>query len=109
MGISTFNLYLENGKTSFEDLLGKLDNGILITGFSGLHSGLNSISGDFSLATEGFLVENGKITKSLNQITAAGNFFELLKDIECIGNDLKFNLSSVGSPSILVKNISVSS
>ncbi|WP_432205422.1 TldD/PmbA family protein (plasmid) [Cetobacterium somerae] len=109
MGISTFNLYLENGKTSFENLLGKLDNGILITGFSGLHSGLNSISGDFSLATEGFLVENGKITKSLNQITAAGNFFELLKDIECIGNDLKFNLSSVGSPSILVKNISVSS
>ncbi|MGL4652099.1 TldD/PmbA family protein [Cetobacterium sp.] len=109
MGISTFNLYLEKGENSFDTLLNKIQNGILITGFSGLHSGLNSISGDFSLATEGFLIENGVITKPLNQITAAGNFFELLKNIEFIGDDLKFNLSGVGSPSILIKNISISS
>ncbi|MGL5176004.1 MAG: TldD/PmbA family protein [Cetobacterium sp.] len=109
MGISTFNLYLNKGENSFETLLNKIQNGILITGFSGLHSGLNSISGDFSLATEGFLIENGAITKPLNQITAAGNFFELLKNIEFIGSDLKFNLSGVGSPSVLIKNISISS
>ena len=109
MGISSFNLYLENGDKSFTELLETLKDGILITGFSGLHSGLNSISGDFSLATEGFLVEDGKIKKPLNQITSAANFFELLENIEYIGNDLKFNLSGVGSPSILVKNISISS
>ncbi|MGL5277790.1 MAG: TldD/PmbA family protein [Cetobacterium sp.] len=109
MGISTFNLYLENGEHSFQELLNKLQNGVLITGFSGLHSGLNSISGDFSLATEGFLVENGTILKPLNQVTSAGNFFDLLKNIESIGNDLKFNLSGVGSPSVLIKNISISS
>lgn len=109
MGISSFNLYLENGNKSFTELLETLKDGILITGFSGLHSGLNSISGDFSLATEGFLVEDGKIKKPLNQITSAANFFELLENIEYIGNDLKFNLSGVGSPSILVKNISISS
>lgn len=109
MGISTFNLYLEKGTHSFQDLLNKLQNGILITGFSGLHSGLNSISGDFSLATEGFLVENGVITKPLNQVTSAGNFFNLLQNVEYIGDDLKFNLSGVGSPSLLIKNISISS
>ena len=109
MGISSFNLYLEKGDHSFQDLLNKLQNGILITGFSGLHSGLNSISGDFSLATEGFLIENGIISKPLNQVTSAGNFFELLKNIEYIGSDLKFNLSGVGSPSVLINNISISS
>lgn len=109
MGISTFNLYLEKGNLSFQELLDKLQNGVLITGFSGLHSGLNSISGDFSLATEGFLIENGAITKPLNQVTSAGNFFDLLKNIEYIGTDLKFNLSGVGSPSLLIKNISISS
>lgn len=109
MGISSFNLYLEKGDLSFQELLNKLQNGILITGFSGLHSGLNSISGDFSLATEGFLVENGVITKPLNQVTSAGNFFDLLKNIEYIGTDLKFNLSGIGSPSLLIKNISISS
>lgn len=109
MGISTFNLFLQNGNLSFNQLLKKLENGIFITGFSGLHSGLNSISGDFSLATEGFLIENGEITKPLNQITAAGNFFNLLNNIEYIGNDLKFNLSGVGSPSLIIKDISISS
>ncbi|MCQ8213112.1 TldD/PmbA family protein [Cetobacterium somerae] len=109
MGISTFNLFLQKGDLSFNQLLNKLDNGILVTGFSGLHSGLNSISGDFSLATEGFLIENGKIIKPLNQITVAGNFFNLLNNIEDIADDLKFNLSGIGSPSLLVKNISVSS
>ncbi|WP_418963954.1 TldD/PmbA family protein [Cetobacterium sp.] len=109
MGISTFNLFVKKGNLSFEQLLSQLQNGILITGFTGLHSGLNSISGDFSLATEGFLIENGKIKKPLNQITAAGNFFDLLKNVENVGNDLKFNLSGIGSPSLLIKDISISS
>ncbi len=103
--ISSFNLYVKNGDKSFEELLKKADSGVIITDFAGLHSGLNPISGDFSLAAEGYIIENGKKGKALNQITAAGNFFELLKDIEEIGNDLKFSLSSTGSPSILVKKL----
>lgn len=109
MGISPFNLYLDKGHLSFQELLKKINNGILVTGFSGLHSGLNSISGDFSLATEGFLIENGVIGTPLNQITLAGNFFELLENIDEVGEDLKFNLSAVGSPSIIVNNLSVAS
>ncbi|WP_297598164.1 TldD/PmbA family protein [uncultured Cetobacterium sp.] len=109
MGISSFNLFLKEGTLPFENLLEFVENGVLITGFSGLHSGLNSISGDFSLATEAFLIKNGKIKTPLDQITVAGNFFNLLKDIEKIGTDTKFNLSAVGSPSVVVKNLSISS
>ena len=105
IGISTFNLYVKNGDKDFDTLLKEVNNGVLITDFAGLHSGLNSISGDFSLAGEGFIIENGKKGKALNQITIAGNFFELLKDIEEIGNDMKFSLSGTGSPSILIKKL----
>ena len=105
IGISSFNLYVKKGEKSFEELLKEIGNGVLITDFTGLHSGLNSISGDFSLAAEGFLIKNGKKYEPLNQMTVAGNFFELLKDIEEIGNDLKFSLSSTGSPSVLIKKL----
>ena len=105
IGISTFNLYVKNGNKNFDTLLKEINTGVLITNFAGLHSGLNSISGDFSLAGEGFIIENGKKGKALNQITIAGNFFELLKDIEEIGNDIKFSLSGTGSPSILIKKL----
>ncbi|NMA74928.1 MAG: TldD/PmbA family protein, partial [Bacteroidales bacterium] len=45
--------------------------------------------------------------RPVNQITIAGNFFDTLKNIEEVGNDLKFNMSLVGSPSIKIKNIAV--
>lgn len=105
IGTAPFNLYVKNGDISFENLMKKMKDGIIITNFAGLHSGLNSVSGDFSLAAEGFVVENGIKGKAVNQITAAGNFFDLLKNIEEIGNDIKFSLSGTGSPSVLVKNI----
>lgn len=105
IGISPFNLYVKKGEVSFDELLKKMDRGVVITDFAGLHSGLNSVSGDFSLAAEGFIVENGKKGKAFNQITVAGNFFELLLNIEEIGEDMKFSLSGTGSPSVLVKNL----
>jgi PmbA protein len=73
----------------------------------GMHSGVNAVSGDFSLGAKGFMVENGKIIRSVNQITIAGNFFELLKDIEAVGNDLDFGSDCFGSPTLLVKALSV--
>ncbi|WP_426710697.1 TldD/PmbA family protein [Cetobacterium sp. SF1] len=109
MGISPFNLYVENGNKSFEEMVSSIKDGVLIDSFAGLHSGLNGISGDFSLASEGYIIKDGKIDKPLNQITVAGNFFQLLLDIEEIAGDLKFNLSGVGSPSILVKELNIAS
>lgn len=107
IGTSAFNLYVKPSDKTFEKLISNIEEGVLITDFAGLHSGLNSISGDFSLAGEGFVIKNGKIDKALNQITIAGNFFELLENIKDIGSDLKFSLSSVGSPSIKVSGLKI--
>ena len=82
----------------------------MITNLDGLHSGLNAISGDFSLSASGYEIENGKIKRPVEQITVAGNFFEMLKNIEEIGNDLKFGLpgaSYIGCPSIKFKSLAV--
>lgn len=108
VGVSSTNLYIQKGKASFEELLKKAEGGILITDVTGLHSGANTVSGDFSLAAEGFLIEKGSLSSSVEQITIAGNFYELLKNVEAIGNDLSFNLSGVGSPSLFFPSIAVS-
>ena len=107
VGISSFNLYIKPSDKSFDKMIENIKEGIFITDFAGLHSGLNTISGDFSLAGEGFYIKDGKIDKPLNQITISGNFFELLKNIKDIANDIKFSFSSVGSPSIMVEGLKV--
>ncbi|NMA84660.1 MAG: TldD/PmbA family protein [Epulopiscium sp.] len=104
---STSNLYIEAGKPSFQSMIQGMDHGLLITNLAGLHAGLNPVSGDYSLSAHGYEVEDGKIKRPVNQITIAGNFFEMLMQIEEIGNDLKFNMSFIGSPSIKVKGVSV--
>ena len=107
ISVSPTNFYIEPGKNSLDEIMKKVDKGLLITDFAGLHSGANSITGDFSLAAKGFYIENGVKCHPVEQITVAGNFFTLLKNIEEIGSDLKFPMSSVGSPSVLIKELSV--
>ena len=107
VGVSESNLYLEKGIISFEDLMKEIGEGVVITDLAGLHSGANTVSGDFSLAAKGFYVKNGKKSFPVEQITLAGNYFDLLKNIVAIGNDLKFPMSNVGSPSVIVEGLSI--
>ncbi|CEG29389.1 TldD/PmbA family protein [Bacillus sp. B-jedd] len=106
IGVGPYNVYLEPGDSSFDELIAKTDKGIVIVELQGENAGINPLAGDFSLAAIGFLVEDGKIVRPIDQFTIAGNFFELLNEIEEIGNDLTFR-SSINFPSIKVKALSI--
>ena len=107
ISVSPTNFYIEPGNKDFDGVISSIDKGLIICDFAGLHSGANAITGDFSLAAKGFYIENGKKTFPVEQITIAGNFFDMLKNIEEVGNDLLFPMSSVGSPSVRVNGLSV--
>lgn len=105
------NFYLSIGERSLEASISDLDYGLFITELAGLHAGINSISGDFSLQAKGFLVENGKKNVAIDEITVSGNFFKMLFNCVEVCNDLQFDfpsgLGSVGSPSVLFDGLSV--
>lgn len=107
VNVSESNLYLRAGEKSFQDLMEEINEGVIITDLAGLHSGANVVSGDFSLAAKGFYVKDGKKAFPVEQITLAGNYFDLLKNIVAIGNDLKFPMSNVGSPSVIATGLSI--
>ena len=54
------------------------------------------------------MIKDGKLGAPVEQITAASNFFELLKNIKAVGNDLRFNMGGSGSPAVFIENISIS-
>lgn len=110
VGIAPSNFYLAPGTDDFEAMKKRLGNGLIITDVTGLHAGVNPVTGDFSLLSKGFLVENGEIVRPVEQITIAGSFLKLLKDVEAVGSDLKFTLpgsTMIGMPSILVSGLMV--
>ena len=105
------NFFLKPGTECFDALTAKLGNGLIITDVSGLHAGLNTISGEFSLLASGMLVENGKAVRAVEQITVSGSFLSLMRGVEAVGSDLRFGLpgtSCFGSPSVLVSTLAVS-
>ncbi|HQH65963.1 MAG TPA: TldD/PmbA family protein [Clostridia bacterium] len=108
IGVTPTNMYFAKGNKTFDQLLETMDEGIVITEVSALHSGFNDISGDFSLPAKGYTVKNGKKDKYFRQITISGNYFKMLTDITEVGDDLKFATDGkIGSPSLLISEISV--
>lgn len=105
--VSKSNLYLQKGEKPLDELMKEINEGLMITDLAGLHSGANAVSGDFSLAAKGFYVKNGKKSFPVEQITVAGNYFDLLKNIFEVGSDLTFPMSNVGSPSVIVEGLSI--
>ena len=101
------NFSLAPGQRSQEELLADMGEGILITDITGLHAGANTVSGDFSLSAEGFLVTEGKLGQAVEQITVAGNFYELLKNITEAANDLYFTSGGKGAPSVRVREMDI--
>ena len=105
--VTPTNFYLKPGKRTLDDMLRGIGEGLVITEVSGLHAGANPISGDFSLLSRGYEIKGGKIVRAVEEFTVAGNFYQLLKDITDVGGDLLFETSPIGSPSVLVKSLSV--
>ena len=110
VGVAPTVFRVEAGSQNFEELLKELENGLVISELEGLHAGVDSVSGDFSLKAAGFLVENGVIVRPVSNITVAGNFVTMMKDVIAVGSDLRFGLPQggyFGSPSILVSGLTV--
>ncbi len=111
VGISPFTFYLAPGTLTEDELLEKAGNGVYINSLGGLHAGANAVSGDFSLQSAGFLIENGKKTTAVKSFTVAGNFYDLLKQITAVGSNCKLpsamGITAFGAPSVLVENLSI--
>jgi PmbA protein len=100
-GVGTSNFYLDNGTTPFEELLRDAEGGVLIADVSGVHSGANPISGEFSVGATGLRIEGGALGEPLREMTIASTLPEMLAGITGVGDDLRF-FSSVGTPSVLI-------
>tara|TARA_B100001741_G_scaffold32449_1_gene23181 strand:+ start:525 stop:1841 length:1317 start_codon:yes stop_codon:yes gene_type:complete len=97
------NLYIDNGKISYKDLLNSNSKSLYITETIG--HGSNIVTGDYSVGATGFLIENGEFKYPINEITVAGNFKEMFQNIT-LANDLEFNYST-NSPTMMIEGMIV--
>ncbi len=107
LATSFSNIYIKGGKATFDEMIAPINEGVYITDIQGLGTGMNARSGDFSCQAQGFMIENGKVTKPLTLITLSGNLFKMLNEVTAFDNNEKLTLSSIICSDILIKSMSI--
>jgi PmbA protein len=96
------------GAGSQADLVAKVDYGILVQSVSGLHSGVNPVSGDFSTGAEGLRIERGALGAPVREFTIASTLQRMLQDVVAVGGDLQWLPMSAAGVSIVIGDVTVS-
>ncbi|WEF51214.1 TldD/PmbA family protein [[Pseudomonas] carboxydohydrogena] len=98
-----YNLHLEPGDVTPEELISDIKEGFYITDLIG--SGVNGVTGDYSRGASGFWIENGKLTYAVSEVTIAGHLFDIFKSMRP-ANDLVFKYG-VNSPTVRIEGLTI--
>jgi len=101
----TFNVYVEAGTDDPKEIFASADRALLLT--RGMGRGLNSVTGDYSRGANGLWIEKGEVVHPVQEVTIAGNYLDMLQNIDAIGSDLTIRGSS-GAPTIRIANVTLS-
>lgn len=105
VGATTSNFFLQAGELGLDEMVKRTSRGLLVTEMMGF--GFNALTGDFSRGAGGFLIEDGKVTHPVSEVTISSNLDTMLKGIDLVGNDLDLK-TSTASPSFRVTSMTLS-
>jgi PmbA protein len=107
-GVGVRAMRLEPGPKSPEQIMRDAGEALYVQSVSGLHSGTNPISGDFSVGAEGLMVRNGAFAEPVREITIASTLQRMLLDLTEVGSDLTFLPGSIAGMTVLIGEMTVS-
>jgi PmbA protein len=93
---------------SRDDLLRAVGDGVYVQSVAGLHSGVNPISGDFSVGMTGRAIRGGQLAEPLREATIASTLQRLLLDIVAIGSDIDWQHGGTVAPLLAIDGVSLS-
>ncbi len=107
-GIGARAVSVVPGTSSPDEILATVGDGLLVQSISGVHSGVNPVSGDFSVGAEGMLFRGGELVEPVREFTIASTIQRMLLDVVAIGNDLERLPSSAAGLTLAIADVSMS-
>jgi PmbA protein len=103
------NLIVQPGAASLEELLGAANDGFYVMSVSGLHSGVNPISGTFSVGATGRLISGGELADPVREVTIASDLVSMLMGVDGVGADSRWVPfgGSVKVPAVLIGEMTI--
>ena len=107
-GVGCLAMQLVPGTHTQEELIATVDDGVLIQMVSGLHSGVNPISGDFSTGASGLIIRNGATAEPVREFTIASTLQRMLQDVLAVGNDIDWLPMRAAGLSLVISDVTMS-
>ena len=107
-GVGCLAMQVTPGSKSQAELIAGIDDGVLIQEVSGLHSGVNPISGDFSTGASGMTISKGVIGAPIREFTIGSTLQRMLLDIVAIGNDVDWLPMRAAGLSLVINDVTIS-
>jgi PmbA protein len=104
-GVGPGNFFIAAGDKSENELISGVRQGLYVTELIGASA--NTVTGDYSSGTAGLWIENGELAYPVSEITIAGNFKQMLMDLQQAASNLEFR-GSIASPSLLIGEMTIS-
>jgi len=107
-GVGALALSLEPGSRSQEEIVADIDEGLLVQSVTGIHSGVNPISGDFSTGAAGLMIRDGAVAEPVREFTIASTLQRMLLDIAEVGSDLDWLPMRAAGVSLVIRDVTMS-
>jgi len=100
-------LTLGPGSKSQAELIAGIEEGVYVQEVSGLHSGVNPVSGDFSVGATGLMIRRGALAEPFREATIASTLQRMLLDIVAVGSDLEWLPSGPAGVTLVIGDVSL--
>ena len=107
-GVGCLALQVVPGTRSQAELISGIQDGVLVQQVSGLHSGVNPISGDFSTGASGLLISNGQLGAPVREFTIASTLQRMLLDLVEVGGDVDWLPMRAAGVSLVIADMTMS-
>jgi PmbA protein len=107
-GVGVRAVAVTPGELSQEEIIAKVDHGLLVQSVTGVHSGVNAVSGDFSVGAEGLMIRGGELSEPVRELTIASTIQRMLLHILHVGADIEWLPGSAVGLTLAIDDVSMS-
>ncbi len=107
-GVGSRALRLAPGDKSQEEILAEVGEGLFVQSVTGVHSGVNPVSGDFSVGADGLMIRGGALAEPVRELTVASTIQRMLAGVVAVGNDLEWLPGIAAGVTLAIADMSMS-
>ncbi|MBK5289044.1 MAG: TldD/PmbA family protein [Acidimicrobiia bacterium] len=106
-GVGARALHFLPGTMTAAEVMAAVPEALYVQSVSGLHSGTNTASGDFSVGAEGLMVRDGQFAEPVREITIASTLQRMLLDVLALGSDLTWLPGGTAGLTLLIGDMTM--